>query len=120
MGKKQPSGTLQISHEVIATIASVAAQEIEGVSGLAQHAPGIRRNPLKNNFTKPVDVVITNGMTEIDIGVTLKHGAKINEVCANVQNAVKDNVQTMTGMAVGKVNVFVARVSFPEAEPTPS
>ena len=114
--KKQLSGSLQISQDVIATIASVAAQEIDGVASVAQHAPGLQRNPLKKNYKKPVDVVVADGLAQIDIGVTLNYGAKIGEVCTKVQSAVKDNVQSMTGMAVSKVNVFVARIAFPAEE----
>lgn len=114
--ERQPSGSLQISQEVIATIASVAAQEIEGVDCLAQHAPGFRHNPFRKSRKKSVDVVLSDDFAEIDIGVALKYGAKINEVCTAVQTSVKDNVQTMTGMAVSKVNVFVARIVFPGEE----
>jgi uncharacterized alkaline shock family protein YloU len=120
MKKKQPAGTLQISHDVVATIAGVAAKEIEGVTGLSHHSPGLKRNPLRKSFMKPVDVIIAEGLVEIDIGIALRFGAQITDVCAKVQSAVKDSVQTMTGMAVSKVNVFVSRITFPENETTAS
>lgn len=109
--EKQPTGSLQISQDVIATIASVAAMEIEGVASLAQHTPGFR-----NRNKKSVDVVLSDGFAEIDIGVALKFGARINEVCTAIQTAVKDNVQTMTGMVVSKVNVYVAKIVIPQGE----
>ena len=49
----------------------------------------------------------------IDISLSLKFGAKIEEVCTAVQNAIKDSVQTMSGMAVSKVNVLVSGIVFP-------
>ncbi len=114
--EKQPTGSLQISQEVIATIASVAALEIEGVAALAQHSPGFRHSPFLKSRGKTVDVVLADDFAEIDIGLALKFGARINEVCTAVQNAVKDNVQTMTGMAVSKVNIYVAKIVFPQDE----
>lgn len=113
--ERQPSGSLQISQEVIATIASVAALEIDGVDGLAQHNPGVR-NPFGKRAKKTVDVVLSDDFVEIDLGLALKYGARIHEVCTAVQNAVKDNVQTMTGKAVSKVNIHVARIVFPQEE----
>jgi uncharacterized alkaline shock family protein YloU len=118
--ERQPSGSLQISQEVIATIAGVAAQEIEGVSGLNQFGPGIGHSLFRKGLKKPVDVSMSDGFAEIDIGVTLGYGARIGEVCTAVQKAVKENVQTMTGMIVNKVNVYVAHISFPEESPPPA
>jgi len=114
--QRRPVGSLQISQDVIATIAGVAAQEIPGVGALTRHAPGFGHNPLKKQRGKPVDVLISDGCAEIDIGLSLQYGAKINAVCTAVQTAVKDNVQTMTGMAVSKVNVFVSRMVFSDGE----
>ncbi|HHY53266.1 MAG TPA: Asp23/Gls24 family envelope stress response protein [Clostridiales bacterium] len=114
--EKQPTGSLQISQDVIATIASVAALEVEGVAALAQHSPGFRHNPFLKGRPKTVDVVLADDFAEINIGLALKFGAKINDVCTAVQTAVKDNVQTMTGMAVSKVNVYVAKIVFPQDE----
>ena len=115
----QTTGSLQISQDVIATIAGVAAQEIDGVGATAQHTPGFRHFPLKKQRKKNVDVLISDGSVEINMGIALKYGAKINDVCPAVQKAVKENVQTMTGMAVSKVNIFVARIVFPGADKPP-
>ena len=117
--ERHTTGSLQISQDVLATIAGISAQEIDGVGALAQHSPGIGHNPLKKQRGRSVDVIISDGSVEIDIGITLKYGAKISEVCTAVQKTVKDNVQTMTGMAVSKVNVFVARIVFPVVERAP-
>lgn len=114
--EKKPTGSLQISQDVIATIASVAALEIEGVESLAQHSPGFRHKPFSKSRKNTVDVVLTDDFAEIGIGLNLKFGAKINEVCTAVQNTVKDNVQTMTGMAVSKVNIYVAKIIFQQNE----
>lgn len=117
--ERQPTGSLQISHEVIATIASVAALEIEGVARLAQRSPGLYRNPPRKQ-KKAVEVILSDDIVEINMGLALHFGARINQVCTAVQTAVKDNVQTMTGMMVSKVNIYVAGIVFPMEEEEPA
>lgn len=108
----QPVGSLKISEEVIATIASVAALEIEGVARLTQ--PSTQMGGFFRKIgKKPISVYLSDDFVDIDLSIDLKFGAKIAEVCTKVQNAVKDSVQTMAGMAVGKVNVLVSGIEFP-------
>jgi len=45
------------------------------------------------------------------LGVTLKLSVKLREVCEQIQQAVKDAVQAMAGVAVSKVNIYVAGVA---------
>lgn len=106
-------GDLKISQDVVAAIARVATLEIAGVDSMAEpaHIRGIFSRPA---MKKAVSVTLNDDFVNIGISVNLKFGAKISEVCPAIQSAVKDNVQTMTGMAVSKVNVLVAGIIFPE------
>jgi uncharacterized alkaline shock family protein YloU len=115
---KPAVGELKISPDVIAAIAKVAALEQKGVDSLA--VPPAVSGFLGSVFPQKlgrqaISVVTSDDFVTVSVSVNLKFGANITEVCAAVQNAVKDNVQTMTGMAVAKVNVMVAGISFPEA-----
>jgi len=113
---KEPCGSLQISKDVIGAIAGVCAQEIEGVAGLARRVSSFKKGSLRK-LGKPVGVTIKDNFVEINIGLALKYGAKIADTCTAVQQCVKNNVQTMTGMAVNKVNVRVAQIVFPSEMP---
>ena len=113
------AGELKISPDVIAAIAKVAALEQKGVDSLA--VPPAVSGFFGNIFPKKlgkqaVGVATSDDFVTISVSVNLRFGANIAEVCAAVQNAVKDNVQTMTGMAVAKVNVLVAGISFPRED----
>ena len=110
--RKQPAGSLKISEEVLATIAKVAALEIDGVAGLAEPASSVRKLFSKGIGKLPIHIELNDDFAKISLALTLRFGAKINEVCAAVQTNVKDNIQTMTGMAVSKVNVTVAGTVF--------
>lgn len=105
-------GSLKISQEVIATIASVAAKEIDGVAGMAACPATIKKFLLKNSVAKSINIVLNDDIAVIDVYVNLKYGAKIPVVSENIQKSVKEAVQTMTGIVVSKVNVFVSGIVF--------
>jgi uncharacterized alkaline shock family protein YloU len=111
--RKPASGELKISRDVIAAIAKVAAMEVKGVDSLATSTAAQGFFPARF-AQKPVDVALNDDFVTISISLNLKFGANITEVCGAVQGAVKDNVQTMTGMVVSKVNVLVAGIRFPD------
>lgn len=110
----KPTGSLKISKEVIATIAQTAAKEIAGVTGLATTAADFAGWVMKRGAGRAVAITLTEDTASIDMNLVLAHTAKIQEVAAKVQLAVKDTVQNMTGIAVSKVNIYVAGISFNE------
>ena len=110
---KQPSGSLKISQDVLATISNFAAEEIDGVVSLADTYAPIK----KGSIGKPIQISLNDDVAVIDISVNLKYGANIPAVAETLQKAVKDAVQNMTGITVSKVNVHVAGIVFPEAAP---
>ena len=115
---RQPIGSLRISQDVIATIASLATKEIEGVASLAPFTANIADWLVKKKTAKSIVVDLNDDVATIDIHLNLKYGAKIPEVSEAVQVAVKEAVQNMTGIAVAKVNIDVAGIVFdqPAAE----
>ena len=112
---RQPAGSLKISKNVIETIVRTSAREIGGVASLPEEQKNGGRVFPRNFGKKAVRVSLTDDFAEIDLYVNLEAGARIPDVCAAVQNNVKDNVQTMTGIAVSKVNVTVSGVVFPSS-----
>ena len=48
----------------------------------------------------------------IDMNIVIKSGEKAFNVAQEVQTAVKENVQNMTGVPVARVNVTVGGVVF--------
>ena len=112
--ERQPVGSLKISEDVVATIASVAALEVEGVESLI--LPGSSKLFPRGFGKKAIHIDISDDFVEVGLSINLKFGARISDVCKSVQQNVKDNVQTMTGMAVSKVNVVVSGITFSEEE----
>lgn len=115
---KTKYGHIDISNEVIATIAGGAAVDCYGIVGMAskkQLKDGIAEILKKENFTKGVVVRQENDEVHIDMFIIVSYGTKISEVAHNVQNKVKYTLNKTVGLSVDSVNIFVqgVRVSNP-------
>ena len=109
------SGKVVFAEDVVATIASLAAAEVEGVYGMSGTAfEGIGEKLGKKNYTKGVKVEVGSVECAVDMTLIVKYGYRIQEVCQNVQNSVKDAIETMTGLKVVEVNISVNSVVFAE------
>lgn len=112
------SGNVKISDEVIATIAQIAANEVDGIIGTGSSFAGEIKQILskKAPVGKGVKVVTENGEVTVDINVVVEYGAKIPAVSWELQENVKKNVESMTGLSVRKVNIHVVGIEVKEEE----
>jgi len=106
--RQTTKGSCIISEEVIATIAYNAASEVEGVASMAQRPLDLRR-VVASEALKSVSVVSNPNETVIDVYFNILVTANIPTVSEQVQLAVKNAVQSMTGSPVTKVNIHVVR-----------
>lgn len=116
--EEDKDGKVIFANDVVATIASLAAVEIEGVSSM-NGASGFSGIFGKKDFTKGVKIEVADKIVKADISINVKYGYKIQEVCKNIQAAVKNAVESMTGLNVSEVNVYVKAVEFEKPEPEP-
>ncbi len=111
------NGKVVFAPDVIATIAGLAAAEVEGVSGLAGTVmEGISGLFNKKSMTKGVRVEVGQEEAAVDISINVNYGARIQDVCAAVQKEIKNAIETMTALRVVEVNVMVQGVTFDEGE----
>ena len=118
---QEESRKVNISNEVIASIAGIAATEIEGVTGMAGSvAAGIvEKLGAKKNPQKGVKVTVTEEGANIDLMIIVAFGVRIPELAWEIQENVKASVESMTGIDVLSVNVFVEGVSFEKKKKAP-
>ena len=116
MTQAEENGTINISEDVIASIAVGAVQEVEGVSGLMTNMSGSvtelfgKKNTQKTG--KCVKLELTDETLNLDLYITVKYGCAIPEVAESAQKAVIAAVEAMTGCAVTAVNIHVGGVTF--------
>ncbi len=110
-------GVVKIADEVVSIIAGLAATEIEGVSSMSGGiAGGIAEVLGRRNLSKGIKVEVGTEDAKIDIFVVVDYGVRIPDVAWDIQETVKNAVETMTGLKVSYVNVHVQGVHFPKDE----
>ncbi|MBA4538103.1 Asp23/Gls24 family envelope stress response protein [Bacillus aquiflavi] len=110
---KTQYGQIEISNEVIATIAGSAATDCYGIVGMAsknQLKDGLSEILRRENFTRGVIVRQEDEEVHIDMYIMVSYGTKISEVAHNVQSKVKYTLDKTVGLAVDSVNIFVQGV----------
>ena len=105
-------GQIRINNNVIAVIAHETAEKVPGVvelqGSLADDIAGIIGKKAKDRgirIGKENEELLT-----IDLTVVLEFGVKIPEICVQLQTAVKNAVEEMTGQQVFAVNVVVQSI----------
>ncbi|MBM7618948.1 putative alkaline shock family protein YloU [Bacillus tianshenii] len=110
---KTSYGQIDISNDVIATIAGGAAVDCYGIVGMAsksQLKDGLSEILRKENFTKGVLVRQEEDQLHIDMYIIVSYGTKISEVAHNVQTKVKYTLNQMLGLSVDSLNIYVQGV----------
>ena len=108
-----PSSTITYNSEVVAIIAGLAANEVEGIAGMC----AVNNNLLNKNrnVTRGVKVEIGAEEAAVDLYVIVEYGTPIQRAAMDAQENVRKAIESMTGLHVVRVDVHVQNVSF-EAE----
>ena len=105
-------GEVKIASDVVATIAALAANEVDGVYSMSGNITNeiIGKLGMKN-MSKGVRVTMEEDNVKVDMNLNMKYGYSIPEVVAQVQERVSQQIETMTGLHVPAVNIRIAGVS---------
>ena len=96
--------------------AAAAALEVEGVSSLAANLGSDIAELLgKKTLAKGVHIQMTDETVTAELSILMAYGHTIPEVGKAVQDAVKNAVESMTGLEIAAVNVNVGGITFPAA-----
>ncbi len=108
----QKNGKITFANEVVAIIAALAASEVKGIAGMSGGVvEGFAERLGRKNLTKGVKVEVGNEEAAVDVYVIVEYGVKIHNVAYEIQDTVKKAIETMTGLRVVEVNVYVQGVS---------
>ena len=113
-----PNGTVSFASDVVATMAGLAATEIEGVFSMYSQSSGFgnifgRNNKTsKGNHTKGVKVDVVDDKVSVDVSIVVDYGTPVPTIAREIQENVKKTVETMSGLEVSHVDVHIQGVSF--------
>ena len=109
--------TVQISEDVIASIAAMSMKDIKGVYAVGT---GVKNGLMEKlgweDLAKGVTVDVLEDGVIVDVVISVNFDKKIMEVSREIQDKIQSTIKDMTDMDVIAVNVRVAGVKeAPEA-----
>lgn len=109
--------TVQISEDVIASIAAMSMKDIKGVYAVGTGVKnGIMEKLGWEDLAKGVTVEVLEDGVIVDVVITVNFDKKIMDVSKEIQDKIQTTIKDMTDMDVIAVNVRVAGVNeVPEA-----
>ena len=116
--KVEIATNLNISEDVIGIIAGLAASEVEGIAGMTLgFVDGINQIlGSSKKYSRGVKIELDGKKVTVDIFVNVKYGVRIPDVAWAAHTAVKNAVETMTGLEVAAVNINVQGIIFDKPE----
>jgi uncharacterized alkaline shock family protein YloU len=114
MEHAEPAGSVRVANEVIASIAGMAAREVDGVAALdeasARHSGDwIKRETAHRGVRVLLD---PERKIHLEVFLTVEATSVLREVAERVQDNVIDVVNRMLALEVAEVNVFVSSIAF--------
>jgi uncharacterized alkaline shock family protein YloU len=106
------SGSVSFADEVIAQIVGLTVLECYGVVGMAATSlsRGVARLLSRDRLTQGVNVRREADGLAIDLYVVVEFGLNLAEVAANLRSRVKYQVEKLTELEVGSLQVHIQGV----------
>jgi len=116
MDSPEITGQIEISTLAIARIASHVVLQSYGIVGMA--APNLASDlawTLTRDPNRGIEVSVQDGQINIDLYIIIEYGTRISAVATSVINAVRFNLERVTGMKVTQVSVHVQGIRVSDA-----
>ena len=101
-------GRITIASDVIVQIVGHTAAECYGVVGMA--GKGLKRLLSRDRLRQGIEVSSRDGAIARDLDVVVEYGLNLAEVAATVRSRVAYEVERLTGLQVGAVEVHIQDV----------
>ncbi|MGE4282626.1 MAG: Asp23/Gls24 family envelope stress response protein [Clostridia bacterium] len=102
-------GNIIIPADVLANMVGIAATQCYGVVGMASRntADGLVSLLKREVLSKGIRVVVDGDYLVVDLHIIVEYGVNISAICENIVNNVRYSLESMTGLKIKKINVFV-------------
>lgn len=110
--RTEKTNNLKIFENVVCKIVEIAALDVDGVCGFVTSGTDFTNLFIRAVRQPDIGVRVSDGSAEISLGIKVSGKCRVKSVAEKVQKRVKDDVQSMTGIAVTKVNVYIYGIVF--------
>ena len=105
IGKREQTGEVRISDEVIAIIADLAIGDVEGI-----YTYSSRKG--KRTYGKGIGIRVEDNNVYANVSIILKKGYKVAAVAPTIQQKIKASIENMLEM-----NVYVVGIQTDKSNP---
>lgn len=114
-------GNTVIQDGVVARVAGIAAQEVEGIrmgGGASQAVGGVLSGITGRSGSQTAGVSVEVGEVEtaVDLTLTTEYGKPIPQLAEAVRRNVVNRIENLVGLRVTEVNINVGNIFFPQEE----
>lgn len=99
-------GSVKISNDIIDQLIAESALQIDGVAEVI----GYKNKKIDKNKKEGIVAVVKDNTIKIALTINFKEGSNIHKVAENVQKAIIEQIETMLGIKVLEVNVFIKEI----------
>jgi uncharacterized alkaline shock family protein YloU len=108
----RPGGRIHMSEDVVATIAGMAARDIDGIYALGKS----RLINFGDNPSRGVEAEVGKKEAALDLEVVIDYGCDLRAIAGELRDKVSEQVEMMAGRKVVEVNLDVIDVHLPEKD----
>jgi len=98
-------GSVQVNNDVIDLVIAEASSRVEGVAEIRGYDAQAKK--LRHGRKKAIETHVAEGKLSTAITLSVEAGYSIVKVAEAVQSAVHDEIRSMLGLAVEKIDVSV-------------
>ncbi|MDQ1054646.1 putative alkaline shock family protein YloU [Arthrobacter sp. SORGH_AS 212] len=113
-------GRTTVADGVVAKIAGIAIQEIEGVhalgGGAARAIGNLRERVGQKDLTQGVSVEVGQTQVAVDVTLVVEYPHPLQQVADNARDAVYSAVEDLVGMEVTEVNITITDIHVPSED----
>ena len=115
------NGKTTIALDVLLTIARLTTLSIPGVSRFYP-IPGSGMNRLfkRGQINDGLSIEVHDDIVDAELYIVVKNDVNIRDVSRKIQSEVGRAISDMVGMQVGKINIHVEDIDFPDDLQDPS
>ena len=114
-------GKLEMTEEVVASIAMLAARPIQGIHSVGK--AGLLRRVMGQHPTRGVNAEVGETQAILDVELVIEYGADIHKISSRLRERIFADVKQMAGRDVVDVNIKITGIELPpeaaEEKPAP-
>ncbi|MFH1776208.1 MAG: Asp23/Gls24 family envelope stress response protein [Candidatus Omnitrophota bacterium] len=106
--KKTDLGIIKINNDVVATLARIAACEVDGVvKVVGNFTDTVIEFITRKQVIRGIKVEISESEVKISMSIIVKYGTNLAEAAVKVQEKIKDAIENSIGLSVVEVDVNI-------------